>query len=268
MRVWCSVVAVTTLVASAVAAGQTPATLPRTSGGQPDISGFWSERSGIEMYSIELGKVDPEEGPIKFKAIVDPPDGQLPYQPWAATQARTNSAQAAQPSTPGHLDPVARCFLEGVPRMLYQGGPPPASFMRILQTPAYIAILHETGHQYRVIHLDGRPSLGNTLKLWMGNSRGHWEGNTLVVDVSNHNDRTWFDQAGDFHSDSMRITERWTFASADRIDYTATIEDPKVYTRPWTLALTFGRNPPREQWENIMCEGNKYVHVVFGLPFD
>ncbi len=76
----------------------------------------------------------------------------------------------------------------------------------------------------------------------MGDSRGRWEGNTLVVDVTNHNDKTWFDIVGSFHSDAMRIVERWTFADPKRIDYVATIEDPKVYTRPWKLAVTMGRN--------------------------
>jgi hypothetical protein len=139
--------------------------------------------------------------------------------------------------------------------------------MRILQFPKYIAILHEFGHHYRVIYLDGRPPVGDTLKLWMGDSRGRWEGNTLVVDVTNHNDRTWFDIVGSFHSDAMRVQERWTFASADRIDYVATIEDPKVFARPWKLAVTMGRNKPEEQWESAICEGNKAVHVAFDLPW-
>ena len=97
--------------------------------------------------------------------------------------------------------------------------------------------------------------------------RGRWEGNTLVVDVTNHNDKTWFDIVGSFHSDAMRIVERWTFASPDQIDYVATIDDPKVFTKPWKLAVTLGRNKPQEQWEAAVCEGNKSVHVAFGLPF-
>jgi hypothetical protein len=83
--------------------------------------------------------------------------------------------------------------------------------------------------------------VGNDIKLWMGDSRGHWEGNTLVVDVTNKNDKTWFDIVGDFHSDAVHIRERFTVVSADRIDYQATFEDAKVYTRPFTMALTFGR---------------------------
>jgi hypothetical protein len=140
--------------------------------------------------------------------------------------------------------------------------------MRILQFPTHIVLLHEFGHHYRVIYLDGRPHVPDKLKLWMGDSRGRWEGNTLVVDVTNHNDRTWFDIVGSFHSDAMRITERWTFAGADRIDYVATIDDPKVYTKPWKLRVQLGRNKPEEQYESAICEGNKAVHVAFDIPFD
>jgi len=202
------------------------------------------------------------------RAIVDPPDGRIPYQPWAAERARFLEAQYSKPARPDLLDPVARCFMEGVPRILYQGGQG-GTTIRILQTPTQIATLHEYGHHYRLIHLDGRPPLRETLKLWMGSSRGRWEGDTLVVEVTNHNDRTWFDQVGSFHSDGMRVIERWTVADANRIEYRATIDDPKVYTRPWTLALTFGRDDPgQEHWEHAACEGNRVVHVIFGLPFD
>ena len=101
----------------------------------------------------------------------------------------------------------------------------------------------------------------------MGDSRGRWEGYTLVVDVTNHNDKTWFDIVGSFHSDAMRVTERWTFAGPDRIDYVATIDDAKVFTQPWKLHVQMGRNKPEEQWESAICEGNKAVHNTFGLPW-
>jgi hypothetical protein len=241
---------------------------PRTRDGQPDIQGYWSQRSDITTYSIQAGFEDREEhtriggqAPQKGRPVIDPPDGKIPYQPWAADKAAYHHAEHKRPSKPEYLDPVSRCFEEGVPRINYQGN------MRILQFPTYIAILHEFGHHYRVIYLDGRPHVGDTLKLWMGDSRGRWEGNTLVVDATNHNDKTWFDIVGSFHSDAMRVVERWTFAGPDRIDYVATIEDPKVFARPWKLAVTLGRNKPEEQWESAICEGNKAVHVAFGLPW-
>lgn len=241
----------------------------RTPDGQPDIQGYWGQRSDITTYSIQAGAEDRAEHTrlggqaTQFgKPIVDPPGGMIPYQPWAAEKAKFHHAQHTKPSKPEFLDPVSRCLMEGVPRINYQGG------MRILQFPGYIAILHEYGHHYRVIYLDGRPPLGETLKLWMGDSRGRWEGNTLVVEVTNHNDKTWFDIVGSFHTDAMKVTERWTFVDRDRIDYVATIDDPKAYTKPWKLAVTMGRNKADEQWENAVCEGNKAVHVAFGLPLE
>jgi hypothetical protein len=242
---------------------------PRTRDGQPDIQGYWSQRSDITTYSIQAGLQDRAEhvsiggqNPQKGRPIIDPPDGMIPYQPWAAEKAKMHHAVHRKPPTPDVFDPVSRCFLEGVPRIVYQGN------MRILQFPTHIVLLHEFGHHYRVIYLDGRPLVPDNLMLWMGDSRGRWEGNTLVVYVTIHNDKTWFDIVGSFHSDQMRITERWTFASADRIDYVATIDDPKVYTKPWKLHVQLGRNKPEEQYESAICEGNKAVHVAFGIPFD
>jgi hypothetical protein len=241
---------------------------PRTRDGQPDIQGYWSQRSDITTYSIQAGFVDRDEhtriggqAPQKGRPVIDPPSGMIPYQPWAAEKAQFHHAQHTRPSKPEYLDPVSRCFEEGVPRINYQGN------MRVLQSPSQIVILHEFGHHYRVIYLDGRPHVGETLKLWMGDSRGRWEGNTLVVDVTNHNDRTWFDIVGSFHSDAMRVTERWTFTGPDRIDYVATIDDPKVFTQPWKLHVQMGRNKPEEQWESAICEGNKAVHNTFGLDW-
>ena len=241
---------------------------PKTQDGQPDIQGFWGQRSDITTYSIQAGAIDREEhtriggqSPQKGRPVIDPPSGVIPYQPWAAEKAQLHHAQHRQPSKPEYFDPVSRCFEEGVPRMNYQGN------MRVLQFPNQIVILHEFNHHYRVIYLDGRPHVGDTLKLWMGDSRGRWEGNTLVVDVTNHNDKTWFDIVGSFHSDAMRVTERWTFTGPDRIDYVATIDDPKVFTQPWKLRVQIGRNKPEEQWESAICEGNKAVHVAFGLPW-
>ena len=157
-------------------------------------------------------------GAARGQAGDRPSRRQDPMLPGAAEKAAFHYSEHTRPSKVEYLDPVSRCFEEGVPRINYQGN------MRILQFPKCIVILHEFGHHYRVIYLDGRPPVGDTLKLWMGDSRGRWEGNTLVVDVTNHNDKTWFDIVGSFHSDAMRVQERWTFASADRIDYVATIE--------------------------------------------
>ena len=114
--------------------------------------------------------------------------------------------------------------------------------IEILQTPGYLLILFERAHTYRIISTDGRPHAGANIAMWMGDSRGRWEGNSLVVDVTNHNAKTWFDQAGNFHSPAAHMIERFTLVDPDTIHYEVRIEDPRVYTRPWTMAFPLRRN--------------------------
>jgi hypothetical protein len=118
-------------------------------------------------------------------------------------------------------------------------------------------LLFDFNHTNRIIPLDGRPRLAENMKLWMGDSRGRWEGNTLVVDVTNHNDRTWLDRSGNLHTDALHVVERWTFVDADTIRYEATLEDPKAYTRPWTIGLNLLRIKEEgyEFWEQACYEG-------------
>jgi hypothetical protein len=237
---------------------------PRTPDGQPDIQGSWNQRDNITTYSLQAGTEDRAvhigitgQAPATGRPIKDPPD-KIPYLPWAAEKARFLYEEHRRPTSQEYLDPVSRGFLEGVPRINLQGG------FQILQTPGQVVIVHEFSHTYRVIPLDGRPHLDPRIKLWMGDSRGHWEGNTLVVDVTNNNDQTWFDIVGSFHSDALHVVERWTSVGADRIDYEVTIEDPNVYTRPWKMAWTFGRTAGEEQWESAVWEGNRAPEVIFG----
>ena len=238
---------------------------PRTPDGQPDIRGYWGQRNNITTYSMQEGVADRAEhirmsgqAPALGHPIKDPADEKIPYQPWAAKKAALHHDVHRSPSKPELLDPVTRGFLEGVPRINLQGG------FQITQYPGTVVILHDYGHTYRVIPLDGRPHLGQNVKLWMGDSRGHWEGNTLVVDVTNNNDQTWFDIVGSFHSDALHMVERWTYVAQDRIDYEVTIEDPKVFTRPWKMGWNYGRNPTEEQWENAVWEGNHATGVILG----
>ena len=100
-------------------------------------------------------------------------------------------------------------------------------------------------HAFRIIPLDGRPHVGENIQLWQGDSRGHWEGNTLVVDVTNSNGK-WLDVSGDFHSDALHVVERWTFVDADTLNVEVTMEDPKVYTTPWKMAFTFTRKKEKD----------------------
>jgi hypothetical protein len=228
-------------------AGQTPSAVdsnwspPRTLDGQPDIQGFWGNQSRrLATYNIEAGA---DERHVFFSGnqtdhhslIVDPADGKIPYQPWARAKRQDVFDNHTEITKWEHVDPHTRCFLSGVPRMFYQGT------VEIVQTPEYVFFLQEFNHGYRVVPIDRRPHIGENIKLFMGDSRGRWDGNTLVVDVTSNNDRTWFDMVGDFHSDALRISERFTPVGPDTIRYEATFEDPEVYTRPFTIVLTFGR---------------------------
>jgi hypothetical protein len=236
---------------------------PMTKDGHPDLQGQWGQSSDIITYSIE----DPESERAEHTAIsgqrtmvgrpiIDPIDGKIPYRPWAAKLAEFLKEQHVKPSKPEYLDPISRGFQEGIPRINYQGS------FQITQFKDTILIYHEYGHAYRVIPINTSSHPSQKVKLWMGDSRGHWEGNTLVVDVANNNDSTWFQIVGSVHSDELRMTERWSLASPDHMVYVVTMEDPKVYTQPWKLRIDMRRQEPDEFWENAVWEGN----MLGGLP--
>lgn len=251
--------------APAPAAGQAAAapawSPPRTADGQPDMQGFWVAEPGSVAFThnIETG-LDPNHHKMAgftFKErslVVDPPDGKVPYLPWAAAKRKTYYDVRENPPTPADFDPVAQCLLTGVPRMHYQ----PGGF-QIVQVPGYVFFLAEFEHAYRIVPLDGRPHVGNSIRLWMGDSRGRWEGNTLIVDVTNRNGRTWFDWSGNFQSDTLHMVERWTFVDTDTIRYEATLEDPNVYSRPWTIRFGILRNKQEgyQLLEDACYEGNR-----------
>jgi hypothetical protein len=226
------------------AAGDKTWTPSRTADGQPDIQGFWANQGRrLATYNIQAmdGASDAHTqiSGVQSDAhslIVDPPDGKIPYLPWAQAKRQDVFDNHNNPTKREHVDPHTLCWLSGVPRMFYQG------VIQIQQVPGYVVILQEFNHAYRIIHLDGRPHLPANVKLWMGDSRGRWEGNTLNVDVSNKNDKTRFDIVGDFHSDAVRIRERFTVIDADTIRYEATFDDPTVYTRPFTMRVNLGRS--------------------------
>ncbi len=246
------------------AQGPTPAkgwSWPQTPDGQPDIQGFWetAQGSGLEaQQNLEEG-TDPKHVVLVRQkvrprnVIVDPPDGKIPYTPSAAGVQATRYADRHDPN-PERRDPVHSCLLAGVPRALYQGA------LQVLQPPGYVVLLYEFQHAYRIIPVTPRAPLGSGVRLWMGDSRGRWEGDTLVVEVTNHNALTWFDWAGNYHSDKLRVVERWTFSDANTISYRATLEDPVAYTRPWTIAFTLVRNTESgyETMEHACYEGIRF----------
>jgi hypothetical protein len=244
---------------------------PRTSDGQPDIQGYWSGTAGIAAaYDIQDGVPPGEkqvsaELPIQVSkdqaphAIVDPPDGKIPYQPSAAAIRDENKANSLHPTKLEQIDSLTRCFQMGVPRQQFLGG------LQILQSAGYVVIVTGNGLS-RTIPLDGRPHIGAGIKLWAGDSVGHWEGNTLVVDVTNINEHGWYDWAGNFHSNYLHLIERWTFTNADTIEYEVTSYDAKVFTKPWTLKNVFVRNKKKgtdaEQWEDACYEGERDVNAI------
>ena len=191
--------------------------------------------------------------------MVDPPGGKIPYQPWAAAKAMDILDNHQNPK-PAQLDPQARCWLVGAARGVLRG-------VQLIQTPGQILVANGFAHTYRVIYLDGSPHPPESLKLFMGDSRGRWEGNTLVVDVANNNNLTWFDVVGSFHSDALHLVERFTIVDANTMNYEVTIEDPKVYTRPWKMGWRLRRNAdPEEMWEEACHEGNHSAETILSRP--
>ena len=130
---------------------------------------------------------------------------------------------------------------------------------QIFQTPQAIAMTFEWSLAYRLIHTNGSKHPDSGLDSWMGDSRGHWEGDTLVVDVANNNDKTWFDMAGDFHSDALHVVERYRITDPDTIQYEAAIDDSKVFTKPWVIRLSLHRRIDRDRLFEYVCQENHRV---------
>jgi hypothetical protein len=269
----CVVTAVVALSA-ATPSGQQPWQPALLSDGQPDVQGDWDpENTGTfdltdpRAGGGRLDEILRERSGVKRvpkpSRVVDPPDGKIPYQPWAAARQQVLADHADTPTAPEHIDPQARCLPGGVPREMFH------SQVRILQSPGYVVILYAQNHVYRIIPLDGRPHVGTHARLWMGDSRGHWEDTTLVVDVTNQNSKGRLDMVGNFASDAVHVVERFAFVDANTLNYRATIEDPTVYTRPWTIASRFvhgRRGQGEEYWEDACHEGERSADAMIIHP--
>jgi hypothetical protein len=216
--------------------------------GKPDFQGYWETANFFSAFDLETHERAEFGVPAGRGVVVDPPNGKIPYQPWALEKKKDLSEH--------HLfeDPQAHCYLSGVPRQMYT----PFGF-QILQPRGHVVLLYEAFHSYRIIPLDGRPHISDSIRLFEGDSRGHWEGDTLVVDVTNQNPGTWFDMAANFHSDALHVVERFTPVDAKTIQYEATIDDAKVFSRPWKIAFALVRNKETnyEQMEYACVEGEK-----------
>ena len=248
------------LMGSARTMSQVPAStsLPQTADGQPAIHGFW--------WSTAPGTLGGFAGSdSRTSVIVDPADGKVPYQPWAAAAYEgLHARHNVFPVKPEDTDPQARCAPAGVPRVHSH-----VTAFQILQPAGHVIFLYQYPRSlHRSVPLDGRPHLGTNIPLWMGDSRGRWEGNTLVVDITNTNAQTWLDQVGGFHSDALHMVERFTVVDADTIQYQTTLTDPKVYTRPWTVAWELKRQKDEHLQFIIESEcneaGNPGLYGIMG----
>lgn len=204
------------LAAATLAAGQAKYSPPRLADGHPDLNGIWEVRAKVDA-SLE-GKINGKN------IIIEPSDGKIPYKPDALAKKRDSRSAAA--------DPMTKCWMPGVPRLAYI--PYPFQIVESANQPVML-FLSQYVHTIRNIFMQGEHLDG--LDNWLGDSRAHWDGDTLVVDATNFNDQTWFDAAGDFHSGDLHVVERYTRTSPTVITYKATIQDPKVLTKPFTIRM-------------------------------
>ena len=214
---------------------------PRLSDGQPDIQGDWSNTiANHNNFTDPQGVIpgDPQArrrspGPREERApsrVSDPSDGQVPFLPWARKVQEQLLANSFDPVEPEFVEPLARCAPAGIPKSFYWHG------YEIRQFPGYIVFLFNSGS--RIIQLSDSPHLPKNIKLWNGDSRGHWEGNTLVVDVSNLNSKARFGRTQEFASENVHVVERYIFDNDRKsYNYVATFTDPTVFTRSWTTTI-------------------------------
>jgi hypothetical protein len=225
--------------------------VPRTADGKPDLTGVWqggSNRRGTwDEANTGLGVGgtgrDPSAPPSPSTAqIVRTP---APYQPWAAQKVLEFFNRR------GIDDPTGLCLPPGLPRAAIVGLFP----IQIIHTPQQVVILYEYMNVFRVIPLNAKHP-ADLVPTYMGDSVGRWEGDTLVVDVIGFNDKTWLTTTGTFHSEALRITERYTRVDKDQINYDVTMEDPKVLTEPWTIHSTMMLREGTRLQEYVCAENN------------
>ncbi len=264
--------------------------LPRTPDGQPDISGIWTNfdstpfevpdpvEDATRLAALQEwfppgdqtgpsadfndGPAASKRNPRRRSLVVDPPSGRVPIRPEAA--AKKDYALAHITDSWEYHTPWERCITRGIPGGIFPGGY--GSGYQILQVPGYVVILYEMIHEARIIPLDGRPHVGASIRFWNGDSRGRWEGNTLVVEIANYNAKgpiasNIASQAmrGVSQSEALRVTERFTLVDPNTINYEVTLDDPKTFTQPWKLAVPLNRDQAYQMYEYACHEGNHAV---------
>jgi len=271
-------------VASATAVGAKLWTVGRTPDGQPDLQGIWLNFDATPFEAplaqpaapspraiagaVEIANTGPapefadhshQVSARRRSMVIDPPDGRVPVMKWAEDKRDYDIAHI--PDAPEHETPWVRCITRGYPAGMFPAGYNNA--YEIIQTPGYLVIVFEMIHETRIIPIDGRPRLGDNIRQWNGEPRGRWDGNTLVVESTNYNNKGSIATSaatgrirGIPQSDAMKVTERFTRVDANTINYSVTIEDPKVYTKPWTVALPLNRDDTYQMYEYSCQEGN------------
>jgi hypothetical protein len=251
--------------------------MPRLPDGHPDMQGFWNPpaitdiepapaRGGGARGGAARGGGAPGGGAARGgppgggaaaagfgfggggNRIIDPADGKIPYKP----EARAKQEDILR----NHMadEPELHCYESGIPHSeSNQFG------VQIIQTPGYLVQLSEFMHTVRIIPTDGRPHIDAKVKLFEGDPVGHWEGDTLVVDTTNQNTKTWFDTSGNFKTENLHVTEKFIPQDANTIVYEATITDPDIYTQPWTARWNINRNRTAK-----MSDGHPYEQMEFG----
>jgi len=212
--------------------------IPRTDAGIPDLQGIWQAQTRA-AYNLEA-HVARHDMPAGESVVVG---GTIPYQDWALAKRQENFANRAE------LDPLNKCYLPGASRIMAMPWP-----FQIFQTEEHVAIAFEWTQVFRLIYTAGQEPFYPGFEHWMGDSRGHWEGDTLVVEIRDLNDRTWLDAAGNFHSIAAVITERYTLLDDNTISYEATIDDPEVFTQPWTISFPLVRQTDMTRLLEFQCQ--------------
>jgi hypothetical protein len=207
---------------------------PKTADGKTDITGLWRPAGGY------VGNIARDLDPA-----------QIPYQPWAAALFKERAANNSKD------DPTASCIVGGVPRSDLVSYP-----LKVLQVPGMIVILYEAIHSYRQIFTDGRPLPEDPNPTWFGYSTGRWEGNAFVVETAGFKDEGWLDNAGRPATDALRVTERFVRKDFGHMDIQITIDDPKAYTKPWSMTLPLTLQPDDELIEYICNENNRYFEII------
>jgi hypothetical protein len=220
---------------------------PRTPDGTPDLSGIWQANNSAN-WNLEAHAA--RQGPVFAlgAAFSVPPglsvvegDGTIPYRTEALAKRQENGEKWMT------LDPEVKCFMPGIPRATYMPYP-----FQIVQSADTVLMTYEYASASRVVRMNSQEQ--SPAPAWMGWSIGRWDGETLVIDVTDHMEETWFDRAGNYHSDQLKVTERYTPIDADTLQYQATIEDPKVFSRTWSISMPlYRRRDPNMQLLEYKC---------------